>query len=753
MNALRKVPIFNKAENDQGGLSTYDLTKIAKKVMKSRSFQPNQVLAKQCEVGKAALYIVQKGNVVCTRTHSNDDGTTAITGASIYGPGDYFGERSLLASEPYPGTFVGASSSSSPLCSDGNGEESNTKERRNDNSVVVYVIEKAVFEKALGPVSHVLQKTHGIRLLSNVPILKEAQLSAQQHEALFLAMRETSYEAGHQITIHGEPTRPALYFVRSGHVNVEISNSGENNPEEGGDDCKTVDDDAEHDTKASPTTVSLSSAEVVSADGYFGESLLLLGITRHGNHAKRRVKSCLTVTCTEPTTVSELRLADCRGIFDIKLLGECKKKKKKSISKSKKERQKKAHGHDDPCESDDGNHSTDSTHSLFDSLEPLIRARPDLKLEDLKRIKLLGHGNFGQVWLATDDKMNRDEQTAYALKVQSKHELVAQGQAELILRERKIMGGIQHPFIVDFVASFQCPRFIYLCLGLVQGGELFNLMFNPDADNDGVPEPHAKFYAYCVADAIAYLHLSGYVFRDLKPENIMIDSTGYPRLIDFGFAKHIITDKTFTFCGTPAYLAPEIAFQCSHGTLPAVGSVGYDWSIDHWALGILIYEMLTGECTNAVSIIALLRLVPNSMSLTLSITGTSPFVDDEEDADQMTLYRSIINDDFERPAEASDEACDLLLKLLEKDPAHRIGSWARGETDILEHPWFARDLDLNELRLRQVQAPWVPDIKDPLDTSCFDDWDDLVDKMAQDDPVLTESEILKINEVFADFEN
>ena len=124
---------------------------------------------------------------------------------------------------------------------------------------------------------------------------------------------------------------------------------------------------------------------------------------------------------------------------------------------------------------------------------------------------------------------------------------------------------------------------------------------------------------------------------------------------------------------------------------------------------------------------------------------------EEEGADQMTLYRSIINDDFERPTDASDEALDLLTTLLEKDPVNRIGSWARGETDILEHPWFARDLDLSELRLRQVPAPWVPAIKDPLDTSCFDDWDDLVDKMAQEDPIMSESEILKINEVFADF--
>ena len=108
---------------------------------------------------------------------------------------------------------------------------------------------------------------------------------------------------------------------------------------------------------------------------------------------------------------------------------------------------------------------------------------------------------------------------------------------EAVIQERNIMKKMFHPFIVDFVASFQDEKFVYMVIDLIQGGELFSRIHDVEADREGLTEDQAKFYSLCLADALAYLHRLGYVFRDLKPENVMLDNRGYPKLIDFGFAK------------------------------------------------------------------------------------------------------------------------------------------------------------------------------------------------------------------------
>ena len=122
----------------------------------------------------------------------------------------------------------------------------------------------------------------------------------------------------------------------------------------------------------------------------------------------------------------------------------------------------------------------------------------------------------------------------------------------------------------------------------------------------------------------------------------------------------------------------------------------------------------------------------------------SPF--HKEGMDQMTLYRAIVEAPCPKPKGLSSTAVDLITKLLVKDPVERIGSWAGGELDILEHAWY-KDLDLSAIRKRSVEAPWVPTIADPLDSSCFDDWDHLVDKMVEGSPTLLPSEDAQ----FADF--
>jgi Protein kinase domain len=317
-------------------------------------------------------------------------------------------------------------------------------------------------------------------------------------------------------------------------------------------------------------------------------------------------------------------------------------------------------------------------------------------ISDFDRHKILGEGQFGQVLLVSD---RHGEKRPYALKVLSKYELINAGEVPSIVREATILSNLEHhPFIVRLYATFQDENLIYMLQEFCQGGELFSVMCD-----GALPETHAKFYTACVADAVAFLHTKqSIVFRDIKPENIMIDELGYPKLIDFGYAKKMASeaDRTFTFCGTPRYLAPEVILN----------DQGYSFGADHWALGILMYEMLSGE---------------------------NPFW--FEGLDEMSLFQSVQNDDYPAlPDTVSSEAVEIVAGLLEKDPAKRLG--ARMSLDeILKRVWL-QNIDMDALRLKEIMAPWIPEIKDPLDTYCFDDWDDLQDRITQKYPMLTRAE-------------
>ena len=104
-----------------------------------------------------------------------------------------------------------------------------------------------------------------------------------------------------------------------------------------------------------------------------------------------------------------------------------------------------------------------------------------------------------------------------------------------------------------------------MLMSLALGGELFSIL----RERNKFDEPTARFYAANVCSAFEYLHESRIVYRDLKPENLLLDADGYLKVVDFGFAK-VIEDRTWTLCGTPEYLAPEIISNKGHG-------LGVDW--------------------------------------------------------------------------------------------------------------------------------------------------------------------------------
>ena len=202
--------------------------------------------------------------------------------------------------------------------------------------------------------------------------------------------------------------------------------------------------------------------------------------------------------------------------------------------------------------------------------------RPTIHMADLKQLSILGVGTFGRVKLVLHTK---DNDTPYALKCMRKGQVVALKQVEHVKNEKALLEQCDHPFLLRLAATFQDDEEIYMLLELALGGELFTVLRNANK----FEEPQGRFYAACVCSAFSYMHDLSIVYRDLKPENLLFDAEGYMKVVDFGFAKKI-TDRTWTLCGTPEYLAPEI-----------ITNKGHNLAVDWWAFGILIFEMLVGQ--------------------------------------------------------------------------------------------------------------------------------------------------------------
>jgi len=321
-----------------------------------------------------------------------------------------------------------------------------------------------------------------------------------------------------------------------------------------------------------------------------------------------------------------------------------------------------------------------------------------IKLKQLNKIRILGVGTFGKVWLCVHKKTG----TPYALKSLSKYEIIQHDQVGSVAQEKNIMASLDHPFVIKLVGSFTDKQHLYMVLELVQGGELFSVIHTEEMD--GVPNGNARFYSACILESLSHLHMRNIAYRDLKPENVLVDSKGYCVLVDLGFAK-MVEDKTYTLCGTPEYLAPEIIL-----------SKGHDKGADYWALGVLIYEMLVGN---------------------------SPFFDFSND--QVGLFQRICKVQFSFPQGLIDpKAQDLIRRLLVRRQANRYGCLARGDMDIRDHPWF-EIIDVDKLLKREWPTPWVPKIRNALDASHFDSYEHM--EKDSKDPKLSEEE----HALFANF--
>lgn len=289
-------------------------------------------------------------------------------------------------------------------------------------------------------------------------------------------------------------------------------------------------------------------------------------------------------------------------------------------------------------------------------------------------LKVLGQGSFGKVFLVK--KIAGDDAgRLYAMKVLKKATLKVRDRQRTKM-ERDILVLVAHPFIVHLHYAFQTEGKLYLVLEFLRGGDLFTrlskeVMFTED---------DVKFYLAELALALDHLHTVGIIYRDLKPENILLDDEGHIKLTDFGLSKESIDDeskKTYSFCGTVEYMAPEVVNRKGHGTTA-------DW----WSFGVLMYEMLTGAL---------------------------PFQGENRKATMTQILKAKLG----MPQFLTPEAQSLLRALFKRNPQNRLGHGPKGIEDIKAHPFFAK-IDWPNLYQRKVEPPFKPACGRPDDAFYFD---------------------------------
>lgn len=228
-----------------------------------------------------------------------------------------------------------------------------------------------------------------------------------------------------------------------------------------------------------------------------------------------------------------------------------------------------------------------STASSSTTATPAVRpTKGKYALTDFTIQRTLGTGSFGRVHLVQSNHNHR----FYAVKVLKKQQVVKMKQIEHTNDERRMLSKVKHAFLVTLWGTFQDSKNLYMVMDFVEGGELFSLLrksqvsdidyftychqtyslskYTNSLHQKRFPNPVAKFYAAEVTLALDYLHSMHIIYRDLKPENLLLDRHGHLKITDFGFAKEV-PDITWTLCGTPDYLAPEV-----------VASKGYNKSVD-----------------------------------------------------------------------------------------------------------------------------------------------------------------------------
>lgn len=287
--------------------------------------------------------------------------------------------------------------------------------------------------------------------------------------------------------------------------------------------------------------------------------------------------------------------------------------------------------------------------SLKDMNFPIVK----VGVKDFKVLMQLGKGSFGEVYLV--EKIDTGSQ--YALKVLMKDKIMGSNLIKYAFAERNILLSVSHPFIVRLDYAFQTADKLALVMEYCPNGDLGMHI----SREQRFEEEKARFYASEVLLALEELHKNGIIFRDLKPDNVVVDKEGHIKLTDFGLSKEGLYEGQFakSFCGSVAYLAPEM-----------IKRTGHTRSVDWYLFGVLIYEMLI---------------------------GTPPYYSSCRDQ----LFNNIQTGRLRFPKQVSTIARDLIKCLLHRDPSKRLGSGAGDAEEVKSHMFF-KDTNWAEVLSKNV---------------------------------------------------
>ncbi|RWS17163.1 ribosomal protein S6 kinase 2 beta-like isoform X1 [Dinothrombium tinctorium] len=341
-----------------------------------------------------------------------------------------------------------------------------------------------------------------------------------------------------------------------------------------------------------------------------------------------------------------------------------------------------------PTENDESNNrmemENDSQVREIEVTAVTKEGHPNADASQFALLRVLGEGSFGKVFLVKKI-VGPDSGTLYAMKVLRKATLKVRDRVRSKM-ERDILAEVNHPFIVKLNYAFQTEGKLYLVLDFLRGGDLFTrlnkeVMFT---------EEDVKFYLAELALALDHLHSLGIIYRDLKPENILLDANGHISLTDFGLSKESLNEeKTYSFCGTVEYMAPEI-----------INRKGHTSAVDWWSFGVLMFEMLT---------------------------GVLPF----QGSNRKETMQQIMKAKLCMPQYLSPEAQSLLRCLFKRNPLNRLGSGPRGGQEVKEHSFF-QTIDFDKLYKKEVIPPYIPAVARNDNLFYFDK--EFTTKPAEDSP-------------------
>ncbi|KAL4429689.1 hypothetical protein ABPG74_017098 [Tetrahymena malaccensis] len=280
---------------------------------------------------------------------------------------------------------------------------------------------------------------------------------------------------------------------------------------------------------------------------------------------------------------------------------------------------------------------------------------------------LIGKGSFGEVYLVE----KKDSQQLYAMKVLHKSKIMRHNLTRYALTERNVLSVTKHPFIVRLNFAFQTQDKLFLILKYCPGGDLGEHL----QKEKRFSEDRVRNYLAEITLALEHLHKKDVIFRDLKPDNIVLDHEGHAMLTDFGLSKEGVLDHSTgakSFCGSVAYLAPEMLKRCGHGK-----------AVDWYLLGVVMYELLVG--------------IP-------------PYYANNKEE----LFNNIEKGHLKLPSFLSNDARSLLKALLQRNPAKRLGSGKGDADEIKAHQFFA-NINWEEAEQRKLNVP-IPNRKIRIST-------------------------------------